>query len=38
VKLWGRWSSDAYQHYLRLKMDQRRQIFRNLANHFLPLC
>ncbi len=38
VKLWGRWSSDAYQQYLRLKMDQRRQIFRHLANHFLPLC
>jgi hypothetical protein len=38
IKLWGRWSSDAYQHYLRLKLDQRRQIFRHLANHFLPLC
>jgi hypothetical protein len=38
IKLWGRWSSDAYQQYLRLKTDQRRQIFHNLARHFLPLC
>ncbi len=38
VKLWGRWSSDAYQQYLRLKTDQRRQVFRNLARYFLPLC
>jgi hypothetical protein len=27
VKGWGRWSSDAYQRYTRLKVDQKRSIF-----------
>jgi hypothetical protein len=38
IKLWGRWTSEAYQQYLRLKTDQRRNIFLHLASHFLPLC
>ena len=27
VKGWGRWSSEAYQRYTRLKIDQKRDIF-----------
>jgi hypothetical protein len=38
IKLWGRWTSEAYEHYLRLKTDQRKSIFDRLASHFLPLC
>jgi hypothetical protein len=38
VKLWGQWSSEAYEQYLRLKPEQRKQIFSNLIPHFLSLC
>jgi hypothetical protein len=30
VKGWGRWSSDAYQRYTRLKVDQKRSIFEKI--------
>jgi hypothetical protein len=30
VKGWGRWSSDAYQRYTRLKTDQKRSIFEKI--------
>jgi hypothetical protein len=32
VKGWGRWSSDAYQRYTRLKVDQKRSIFEKIVS------
>ena len=31
VKGWGRWSSEAYQRYTRLKVDQKREIFMKIV-------
>jgi len=31
IKSWGRWSSSCYQTYSRLKLDQKREIFRKIA-------
>ena len=32
VKGWGRWSSEAYQRYTRLKIDQKREIFMKISS------
>ena len=32
VKGWGRWSSEAYQRYTRLKIDQKREIFMKIIS------
>ena len=34
VKGWGRWSSDCYQRYTRLKIEQKQQIFQKIINVF----
>jgi len=31
IKGWGRWNSDCYQHYTRLKLDQKRKIFNKIT-------
>ena len=32
VKGWGRWSSECYQRYTRLKIEQKQQIFKKIVN------
>ncbi len=34
IKKWGRWSSEAYQHYSRLKLEQKRCIFYKITSVF----
>ena len=34
VKGWGRWSSECYQRYTRLKIEQKQQIFQKIINVF----
>ncbi len=34
IKGWGRWSSEAYNHYTRLKIDQRMKIFDKIMSVF----
>jgi len=35
VKGWGRWTSDAYSRYTRLKLDQKKSIFGKIVNTLL---
>jgi hypothetical protein len=38
MKIWSRWTSDAYLLYLKLQSDQKKVVFQKLENLFREYC